>query len=83
MSYLPTSPLRREQPPLVTTREPLTDDEVITLDSLTTLQGDEISIEVTSDGVILNGTVKIITTDIVTSNGIIHVIDAVLLPPSS
>ncbi|MCL4871592.1 MAG: fasciclin domain-containing protein [Anaerolineae bacterium] len=58
-------------------------DEVITLDSLTTLQGDEISIEVTSDGVILNGTVKIITTDIVTSNGIIHVIDAVLLPPSS
>lgn len=31
MSYLPTSPLHREQSPLVTTREPLTDDEAIAL----------------------------------------------------
>ena len=57
-------------------------EEVVTLESLTTLQGQDITIEVTSDGVILNGTVKIVTTDIVANNGIIHVIDAVLLPPA-
>ncbi|MCK6623727.1 MAG: hypothetical protein DPW09_02200 [Anaerolineae bacterium] len=32
MSYLSTSPLPRGQSSFVTTREPLTDDEVITLD---------------------------------------------------
>lgn len=57
-------------------------EEVVTLESLTTLQGQDITIEVTSDGVILNGAVMIITTDIVANNGIIHVIDAVLLPPA-
>lgn len=57
-------------------------EEVVTLESLTTLQGQDITLEVTSDGVILNGEVMIITTDIVTNNGIIHVIDAVLLPPT-
>ena len=57
-------------------------EEVVTLESLTTLQGQDITIEVTDDGVILNGTVKIVTTDIVANNGIIHVIDAVLLPPT-
>ena len=58
-------------------------EEVVTVESLTTLQGEDITIEVTSDGVVLNGTVLIVTTDIVANNGIIHVIDAVLLPPTS
>jgi len=58
-------------------------EEVVTLESLTTLQGEDITIEVTSDGVVLNGTVLIVTADIVANNGIIHVIDAVLLPPTS
>lgn len=47
-------------------------------------QGEDITIEVTNAvtnaGVVLNGTVIIVTTDIVANNGIIHMIDAVLLP---
>jgi len=48
----------------------------------TALAGKSISIEVDGDQVILNDNVNVIITDIVTSNGVIHVIDAVLLPPS-
>jgi transforming growth factor-beta-induced protein len=56
--------------------------DVVELDSATTVQGEEISIEVIDGSVILNGEVEVIITDIESSNGIIHVIDAVLLPPS-
>jgi uncharacterized surface protein with fasciclin (FAS1) repeats len=56
--------------------------DVVGLDSVTTLQGEPISIEVVDGGVVLNGTVNVTTTDIMASNGVIHVIDAVLLPPT-
>jgi len=56
--------------------------DVVNLDKVTTLQGADITITVTEEGVLLNGTVKVIITDIEASNGVIHVIDAVLLPPS-
>jgi transforming growth factor-beta-induced protein len=56
--------------------------DVVELDSAVTVQGEEISIEVVDGSVILNGEVEVIITDIEASNGIIHVIDAVLLPPS-
>lgn len=57
-------------------------EKVVTLDEAPTLQGDVITIEVIDDGVILNGNVKVIATDIKATNGIIHVIDAVLVPAS-
>lgn len=57
-------------------------ETVVTLDSATTLLGEDVTITVTDDGVFLNDTVQVITTDIKASNGVIHVIDAVLLPPS-
>jgi uncharacterized surface protein with fasciclin (FAS1) repeats len=57
-------------------------ETVVTLDSATTLQGSDVSITVTDDGVFLNDTVKVIITDVIASNGIIHVIDGVLLPPA-
>jgi transforming growth factor-beta-induced protein len=42
-----------------------------------------VTITVTEDGrVLLNDTVEVIITDIIASNGVIHVIDAVLLPGS-
>ncbi len=47
----------------------------------TALEGQSISIKIDGDKVILNGNVNVIITDIETSNGVIHVIDAVLLPP--
>lgn len=55
--------------------------DVVTLDSATTVNGADISVEVVDGEVILNGNVKVITTDIQASNGVIHVINGVLLPP--
>lgn len=54
--------------------------QVVELSAATTLQGTDITIEVTDSGVVLNGTVNVIITDVIASNGVIHVIDAVLLP---
>jgi uncharacterized surface protein with fasciclin (FAS1) repeats len=44
-----------------------------------TVEGSTIAVEV-GDAVVLNGTTKVIATDIAASNGVIHVIDSVLLP---
>jgi LPXTG-motif cell wall-anchored protein len=46
--------------------------------SQTTLQGEAISV----NGAVLNGSVNITATDIFACNGVVHLIDAVLLPPS-
>jgi len=55
---------------------------VVTLDEATTLQGEDISIAVEGGGVVLNDSINVIQTDIRTTNGIIHVLDGVLLPPA-
>ncbi|MEM8862744.1 MAG: fasciclin domain-containing protein, partial [Chloroflexota bacterium] len=57
-------------------------ETVVTLDSATTLLGEDVSIAVVDGGVVLNDAVNVVTTDIKATNGVIHVIDAVLLPPS-
>jgi uncharacterized surface protein with fasciclin (FAS1) repeats len=54
-------------------------EDVVTMTSIPTLQGGEITVEVTEEGVKVNGA-NVTTTDIVCSNGVIHVIDAVLIP---
>lgn len=46
-----------------------------------TVQGKEVMIQ-TRNGAVYVGKAKVIKTDIVCSNGVIHVIDAVILPPS-
>ena len=56
---------------------------VVGLTEATTLNGKKISIRVVDGNVILNGNVKVIKTDIMACNGIIHVIDGVLIPPPS
>ena len=56
--------------------------DVVTLESATTVGGEDITITVRDGSVFLNDTVQVIITDIMTSNGVIHVIDAVLIPPS-
>lgn len=56
--------------------------EVVKLDTATTAQGSAIKISVKDGEVYLNDTVKVIMTDIEASNGVIHVIDGVLLPPA-
>ncbi len=52
--------------------------KVISKDSLTTLQGGELEVS-TEDGAMVNDS-KIIATDLKGVNGIVHVIDSVLLP---
>ena len=54
--------------------------DVVKLDSAKTVQGQSIQIVVKDGKVMVNGA-KVLKTDIVCGNGVIHVIDAVLLPP--
>ncbi len=56
--------------------------DVVGLDQATTLNGAPVSIAVENGGVVLNGDVNVVATDVRSCNGIIHVIDGVLLPPS-
>lgn len=58
-------------------------ETVVGLESTATVQGSDISIEVRDGAVFLNDNIQVIITDIQASNGIIHVIDGVLLPPPS
>lgn len=57
--------------------------DVVKLSSATTVQGDNVEIMVKDGGVILNENSNVISTDISTSNGVIHIIDTVILPPSN
>lgn len=45
-----------------------------------TVEGQSITVT-TDNGVTLNGTAKVVTPDVEASNGVIHLIDSVLLPP--
>jgi len=53
--------------------------DVVGLDSAPTVNGQEIDITVSDDGVMVDN-VSVVQTDILCSNGVIHVIDAVILP---
>ena len=55
--------------------------DVVTLTSADTVLGQDVTIKVDNGKVYLNDTVEVIITDVEASNGVIHVIDAVLLPP--
>ena len=54
--------------------------DVVKLDSAKTVQGQSLAIVAKDGKVTING-VNIVKTDIVCKNGVIHVIDAVLMPP--
>lgn len=53
--------------------------DVVELDSATTVQGSDIDITVTDSGVMVDNA-NVVTTDIMASNGVIHVIDTVIMP---
>ena len=53
-------------------------EDVVKLDAAKTVQGQSVKID-TSDGVKVDGA-TVVQTDIATSNGVIHVIDTVILP---
>lgn len=56
--------------------------DVVNLDSATSVQGAPIDIMVNGGSVMVNDA-NVIITDIEASNGVIHVIDAVILPPAA
>ncbi|MDT8409350.1 MAG: fasciclin domain-containing protein [Wenzhouxiangellaceae bacterium] len=53
--------------------------DVVKLDSATTVQGSDVAIDVSDNGVRVNDA-NVVQTDIETSNGVIHIIDAVITP---
>lgn len=53
--------------------------DVVTLDSAPTVQGESVLISVSDAGVQVDGA-NVVQTDIIATNGVIHVIDAVILP---
>jgi uncharacterized surface protein with fasciclin (FAS1) repeats len=55
--------------------------DVVKLDSAKTVQGQSVNIVAKDGKVSINGA-NVLKTDIVCGNGVIHVIDAVILPPS-
>jgi transforming growth factor-beta-induced protein len=55
--------------------------DVVKLTSAKTVQGEEITIKVEGDTVMVNDA-KVTQTDIAARNGVIHVIDTVILPPT-
>jgi uncharacterized surface protein with fasciclin (FAS1) repeats len=52
------------------------------LSSVATVEGQNVSIAVVNGTVVLNGSAKVTTSDVECSNGVIHVIDTVLTPPT-
>ncbi len=55
--------------------------KVVAAKSLTTVQGADVTVAAGKD--VMVGTAKVLKTDIKASNGIIHVIDSVILPPAA
>ena len=57
----------------------VTADKVVGLTSATSVEGSPIAIAVKDGTVSLNDSAKVVTTDVIASNGVIHVIDQVVL----
>jgi transforming growth factor-beta-induced protein len=60
----------------------VTASEVVTLNSASTASGEMVKIKVEENRVMINEA-QVIITDIKASNGVIHVIDRVILPPAA
>jgi uncharacterized surface protein with fasciclin (FAS1) repeats len=58
----------------------VTSDQVVTLTAATTVNGADVSISVDGSTVLVNDA-EVIAVDVVASNGVIHVIDRVIIPP--
>jgi len=56
-------------------------EKVLELDALTTVLGKNVDITVDEDGNVFINDAQVLITDVMANNGVIHVIDTVLLPP--
>ena len=50
--------------------------------SVKTVQGEPITLSVKAGKIVLNGSSRVVVADVKASNGVIHAIDAVIVPPS-
>ena len=57
--------------------------DVVKLTAASTVNGAQVQIAVRDGKVVLNGTSTVATADVMASNGVIHVIDTVILPPAA
>jgi uncharacterized surface protein with fasciclin (FAS1) repeats len=57
--------------------------DVVGLSEASSVEGSPISISVVDGQVMLNGSATVVATDVNASNGVIHVIDTVILPPAN
>ena len=60
----------------------VTSDRVVKVKSVKTLEGDRLSVKVAGGKVFVGGA-RVVTPDVAASNGVIHVINKVLIPPTS
>jgi uncharacterized surface protein with fasciclin (FAS1) repeats len=60
----------------------VTADQVVKLTSADSVDGAPIAISLKDGSVFLNDSAKVLATDVMASNGVIHVIDSVILPPA-
>jgi uncharacterized surface protein with fasciclin (FAS1) repeats len=61
----------------------VTSDQVVTLTAADTVEGSPIAIAVRDGKVYLNDSAQVTTADVEASNGVIHVVDQVLMPPAT
>lgn len=54
--------------------------DVVKLNEAKTVNGQNVSVKTRGDTVMINNA-KVTATDIVASNGVIHIVDTVILPP--
>jgi uncharacterized surface protein with fasciclin (FAS1) repeats len=59
----------------------VTSDQIVGMTTATSVEGSPIAISVKDGTVYLNDSAKVVTADVMASNGVIHIIDAVILPP--
>ena len=57
--------------------------DVVNMPSAKTIEGQSIMIKVLPDGTVMANNAKVVKTDIACSNGVIHVIDTVLMPSTN
>ena len=76
------NPFTASMPIILLTARGMTADKVVGLTSADSVEGSPIAISVKDGTVYLNGSAKVVTPDVMASNGVIHVIDKVILPPA-
>lgn len=57
--------------------------DLATTPTVTTLAGDDLSFAVEGDTVTINGTTAVVCANITVANGVVHIVDGLLQPPSS